>query len=68
MRDHPQIERALATGYPNPPEKHVCCRCGDPARVYHDDKGFMCFSCARFMFEYLKDEEAVELLGFEVLE
>ena len=68
MRDHPQIERALATGYPYPIEEPVCCRCGDPAAAYHNDKGYMCIDCARFQFEYLSDDDALELLGFEVLE
>lgn len=68
MREHPQIERALATGYPEPLEEPTCCRCGDPATAYHLHKGYMCTDCARYQFEYLNDEAALELLGFEVLE
>lgn len=65
---HPEITRCLRTGYPREQEEHFCRLCGSAAKVYREDKGFMCFDCARYAFEDLSDEEAVELLGFEVID
>lgn len=65
--DHPDIARCLCTGYAHPPADHECCICGAPADCYGDTSGYKCFSCAREEFDDLRDDEAVELLGFEVL-
>jgi hypothetical protein len=66
--DHPDIARCLCTGYPHPRQTHECCICGADAQCYGDDSGYKCFSCAREEYEALSDTEAVELLGFEVLD
>ena len=65
--DHPEIARCLCTGYPHPHPYHECQKCGAPAECYGDTSGFLCFDCAKEEFEELTDEEAVELLGFEVI-
>lgn len=67
LPDHPDIANALRTGYPTPPREELCCKCGLPAECYGDTSGFLCFACAREEFDDLTDEEAVELLGFEIL-
>lgn len=66
--NHPEIDRCLRTGHPHPPAKHECRICGAPAECYGRDSGYKCFSCAREEFDDLRDAEAVELLGFEVLD
>ena len=66
--DHPDIARCLCSGYPHPRRIHECRKCGAPAQCYGEDGDYLCFSCARAEFEDLSDEEAVELLGFEVLD
>lgn len=66
--EHPAVARALATGYPEPQEDKVCCVCGAPANVWGYTSGYKCFDCARREFDDLSDEEAAELLGFEVLD
>ena len=66
--DHPEIARCLCTGYPHPRQTHECCICGASAQCYGNDSGYKCFDCAKEEFDDLTDEEAVELLGFEVLD
>ncbi len=65
------IKRCLCTGYAHPiPTKErseECRKCSRPAECYGDTSGYLCFDCAREEFNDLDDEEAVELLGFEVL-
>lgn len=67
MRDHPEIEHCLCTGYAHPIPTYECSKCGQTAECYGDTSGYLCFSCAREEFDDMGDEEAVELLGFEVL-
>lgn len=66
--DHPEIARCLCTGYPHPRQHYECQKCGAPAECYGDTSGYLCFDCAKGEFDDLTDEEAVELLGFEVLD
>lgn len=67
LPDHPDIARCLCTGYAHPIPTQECRICGRPAECYGDTSGYLCFDCAREEFDNLGDEEAVELLGFEVL-
>lgn len=66
--EHPQVARTLATGYPNPAEREECAVCGSPASAWHIKHGYRCTDCARKIFEQMNDEDAVEMLGFEVIE
>ena len=66
--EHPAVAAAERTGYPELQEDEVCCICGAPANVWGYTSGYKCFDCARREFEELSDEEAAEILGFEVLE
>lgn len=52
-RDHPAIEMAEATGYPNLPHEEECKRCGCPA-TWEVDGAFYCDDCAL--------EEAIDLI------
>lgn len=65
LPDAPDIACALRTGYPRLPETHQCRLCGAPAQCFGRDN-YWCFDCARRAFDALSDEDAVELLGFEV--
>lgn len=65
--DAPEIARCLDTGHPYPLAYHECQKCGAEAQCYGDTSGYLCFECAKEEFDDLTDEEAVELLGFEVL-
>lgn len=65
--DHPEIARCQDTGHPYPRAYHECQKCGAVAECYGDTSGYLCFECAKEEFDDLTDEEAVELLGFEVL-
>lgn len=62
------IANTLRYGEPNKPEQHVCNKCGKMADCWGETSGYKCFECAREEFDDLTDEEAVELLGFEVIE
>ncbi len=68
--DHPDIDRCLCSGYPHPRSayRHECRICGAPAECYGETSGYLCFECARDEFNSLSDREAVEALGFEVLD
>lgn len=66
--EHPGVARCLETGDPTPSETHYCTKCGAVAQCYKENSGDLCFDCAREKFEDLTDEEAVELLGFEVID
>lgn len=44
-RDHPAIEMAEATGYPNLPHEEECHYCGRPA-TWELDGTFYCDDCA----------------------
>lgn len=66
--EHPAVTSALRYGYPARSEKHFCIICNAPATCWGSTSGYRCFNCAKAEFEELTDEEAVELLGFEVIE
>ena len=68
LPDAPDIASCLRTGYPSPPRKHFCARCGDPAQVYGDTSGYLCRSCAVDEFFALTEDEQLDLLGFEALD
>jgi hypothetical protein len=62
------IARCLCTGHPHPRQTHECSVCGADAQCYGDKGGYKCFSCAREEYDALSDTEAVELLGFGVID
>lgn len=66
--DHPDIANAIRYGYPNTPYERIFCSCGALAQCWGSTSGYKCFECAKKEFEDLTDAEAVELLGFEVIE
>ena len=66
--DHPDIANAIRYGYPHTPRERIYCTCGAPAQCWGATSGYKCFDCAKKEFEDLTDEEAVEILGFEVIE
>lgn len=67
LRDEPGIERCLCSGYAHPTQTYECSKCGRPAECYGETSGYLCFACAREEFDGMDDEDAAELLGFEVL-
>ena len=66
--DHPDVANAMRYGYPNTPYERIYCSCGAPAQCWGSTSGYKCFSCAREEYNELTNEEAVELLGFEVID
>ncbi len=66
--EHPCVARCLETGYPTQIETHYCAKCGAVAQCYGETSGYLCFDCARDEFNELTNVEAVELLGFEVID
>lgn len=68
LSDPHDIARALTTGYPQPEKEEECVLCHGTAECYDPDtERYLCFDCARKAFENMDDEDAVELLGYEVL-
>ena len=68
LPDPPAIAHAMCYGYDHPQQIPECRICGAPAECYGETSGYLCFECARDEFNSLSDREAVEALGFEVLD